>query len=222
MRILLVISIVTLSIFNNLSSQISFNCGIEGSINTSQYSFTHIPIRELESPFQYGSGIRFGAELDNKINIRTGLLRTNLGLNIEYDWHVPDQTYITDPSLMLQSFFNYSYLTIPFSFGYRFHFLERLQFVPQVGANYQICIEKSEYSIFGDGSQKPIALDTDGIGSNHFQITALISFEIILNDKWFVNIEPYINRSLLKQHSPYYETKYYTIGGSFGLFRSLN
>ena len=154
--------------------------------------------------------------------MKTGLLRTNLGFNIVYDWYIPGQPNITDPAIPIKSFFNYSYLTIPLSVGYKFHLLKHLYIIPQVGAQYLISTDISEYSIFGDGSRKPVALDTDGIGNNHFQISVLISFEIILNDRWFVNIEPFVDRSLLKQGSPYFETTYYSFGGSVGISRRFS
>lgn len=221
MRVFFVTCIISFITISNISSQFSIRCGIDGSITANQYSFTHIPIKELESPIQYGFGLRLGSLLSEKYYIRTGILRTNMDLNIIYDWYIPNQPVITDPSIPLQSFFNYSYLTLPLSVGYKFHLLKRLNIIPQVGSNFLICTNKSEYSIFGDGSQKPGALNLEGIGTNHFQISALVSFEINMNDKWFINIEPFVSKSLLKQYKPYIETRYFTIGGSAGIFRNL-
>lgn len=196
-------------------------CGIDGTITANQYSFTHIPIKELESPIQYGFGLRLGALISENFYIRTGLLRTNLGLNIIYDWYIPNQPEITDPSIPIQSFYKYSYLTIPISVGYKFQLLKRLNVVPHLGSNFLISTNTSEYSIYGDGSQKPMVMDLEGIGANHFQISALLSFEITLNEKWFINLEPYISKSLLKQYPPYIKTSYFTYGGSAGVFRNL-
>ena len=126
MRTLFITSIFFLITIGNLSSQLSISCGLDGSLTYSKYSFNYIPIKELESPLQYGFGLRLGAGLNERYYIRTGILRTNLALNIVYDWYIPNQPVIIDPALPLQSFYKFSYLTIPFSVGYKFHLLKRL------------------------------------------------------------------------------------------------
>ncbi len=205
-----------------LDSQVSYYGGIEGSIIVNDYSFSHIPIRELDSPIQFGYGFRLGMLVNEKYLIRTGLLRINHGLSIVYDWYIPGQPEITDSAIPIQSFYNYSYLTIPISIGYKFQVNNRIRLVPLIGFNFLFVINENEKSVMGDGSRSSIAVDLYGVNSNHIQLSAMISCEVSISDKWFINFEPFISKSLLKQNKPYLETSYFTVGGSVGINRFLN
>jgi hypothetical protein len=207
---------------NKANSHPSIYCGISGSVLYNQYSFAHIPVRELDSPIQPGFGIQFGTLVKDKIHLRTGLQRTYYELSIVYDWYIPGQPVISDPSIPDRSYYEYSYLQFPLSIGYKINLVERFDIVPQIGASYLLLTNQSEYSKSSDETRGSDVLNLNSINSNHFQATVMVSFIVRLNENWFINIEPYIGRSLIKQYPHFFDSKYLTFGGLVGIYRKLN
>ncbi len=212
-----VLGLMTLLSFNSYSQDGGLSIGLGGSYDYHLNTFEENPWYGYDHQFDNLMEFSIGGQIDYKfessLGIRTGVSYARKGYKLIYAWVTPGGGNGTgDPYIPMESSFKLGYIDIPISVYYDIIKSENYSLSPSIGCLNSISINESEVSLMGDDSFKETSYNS--LNTTPYIFAARIGFinNIVINDKWFISLEPYCTYNFERINNTDIESPNFTTG----------
>lgn len=195
-----------------------FSLGIEGSIDGIEYQFLETDINsnyEYNSNIAYSFGIGIKYRVVEKLSLKTGILYSEQGYNLSYNYVFMNSG---DPSIPRESELSVSYIRIPIMIGYEIFDNEKFRFNPSIGMDLNFLANDTEVTTFEDGNKSNTNYQNQNLNSVLALLKLNFGLEYFIGNQIEVGLSPFIGKGLNKMDSESMKSGQLSYGISLGLF----